>query len=213
MRLSMSREELEEATAKVAKLINQFETFTEAAEEATEAYSRMISNLTDWEGYPPDRSSRRNRIHSIIVCGSQNWMHEQPIWTLLDYLWPEEVHQGGATGADRIAAEWAMANGVPYETHRAHWDRYGREAGPVRNAEMLQNANPDLVVGFSHALTSGEPTPGTKDMLTRANNANTPTWWIRDRRITKDQLDALWVTHPMSKRERQQGVFQNTPLI
>lgn len=40
-------------------------------------------------------------------------------------------------GVDVLAKAWAVSNGVPVETYKADWARYGRGAGHRRNAEMV----------------------------------------------------------------------------
>ena len=52
----------------------------------------------------------------------------------------------------------------------ADWKTYGKKAGHIRNQQMLDQ-NPDLVVAF-HPDTG--ITPGTRDMVTRANAKGTP---------------------------------------
>lgn len=64
--------------------------------------------------------------------------------------WLPEVTiiQGGATGADNLAVDWAIVNWCVYETYEAEWDKYGKRAGPIRNKKMLDEGKPDLVVAF-----------------------------------------------------------------
>lgn len=57
------------------------------------------------------------------------------------------IIQGGASGADLMASEWANENCIPCLNHPANWQKFGRSAGPIRNAAMLQ-WKPDLVVAF-----------------------------------------------------------------
>lgn len=38
---------------------------------------------------------------------------------------------------DALAKAWAVSNGVPVETYKADWARYGRAAGHRCNAEMV----------------------------------------------------------------------------
>lgn len=52
------------------------------------------------------------------------------------------IVQGEADGADKLAKAWAIRNGVDHLDYPADWDKWGGKAGPIRNAEMLDN-NPD----------------------------------------------------------------------
>ena len=47
--------------------------------------------------------------------------------------------EGGEKGVDALAKDWAVSNGVPVETYKADWARYGRGAGHRRNTEMVFN--------------------------------------------------------------------------
>jgi hypothetical protein len=56
--------------------------------------------------------------------------------------------QGGAEGADLLAAQWAHQNNIPCETVFAEWSLHGKSAGPKRNRKMLL-AYPDArVIAF-----------------------------------------------------------------
>ena len=48
-----------------------------------------------------------------------------------------EVRHGGATGVDQSVAA-ALRNTFRVVEYPAPWDRFGRSAGPIRNAGMLQ---------------------------------------------------------------------------
>ncbi len=72
--------------------------------------------------------------------------------------------QGGAKGADALAAQWAYERGIPVSTFAANWDKDGKAAGPIRNQRMLEQGVPDLVVAFAGGT-------GTADMIKRARAA------------------------------------------
>lgn len=55
------------------------------------------------------------------------------------------VIQGGATGADALAKEWARVHDIACHQERAEWGRLGFSAGPIRNGKML-DMKPDIVV-------------------------------------------------------------------
>jgi predicted Rossmann-fold nucleotide-binding protein len=77
------------------------------------------------------------------------------------------VH-GAAQGADTAAWVWAARCGVPMDIHRADWDKHGRRAGPIRNAEMLASGV-DAVVAFPGGR-------GTADMVAKARKSGVPVW-------------------------------------
>lgn len=76
-----------------------------------------------------------------------------------------EIVVGGARGADELASEVASALGFAVEVYHADWRRFGRRAGPIRNARMLIEGKPDLVLAFNLG------TPGTEDMMRQARQA------------------------------------------
>lgn len=67
---------------------------------------------------------------------------------------------GAAKGADTLASQWAIKNGVEELACPADWKRFGRGAGPLRNRQMLDHS-PDLLVAFPGGS-------GTADMINAA---------------------------------------------
>lgn len=53
---------------------------------------------------------------------------------------------GMARGVDRLAYDWAIANGIPVEEYPADWDRLGKSAGMVRNRKMVEVADAAIVI-------------------------------------------------------------------
>jgi len=88
----------------------------------------------------------------VLVCGGRNLRSPAQVFRALDRLHQEkpitELMQGGATGADQFAMEWAATKPEikRYVCH-ADWETHGRAAGPIRNEKML-TWKPDLVVAF-----------------------------------------------------------------
>lgn len=98
---------------------------------------------------------------TVIVCGGRHYDDRDRLAYLLDwfherYRIAKLVH-GGAKGADTLAGEWAEFRGVECVVHCAEWERYGRRAGPIRNAEMLRH-EPKMVIAFRGGT-------GTKNMV------------------------------------------------
>lgn len=84
----------------------------------------------------------------VVVTGGRDYEDMQMVNEVLEFLSPDLVVQGGATGADRLAKEWADDNMVAGITVEAHWTEHGKAAGPIRNREMLKSYPKAIVVAF-----------------------------------------------------------------
>lgn len=71
-------------------------------------------------------------------------------------------------GADQLAYEWAQAEDFPCEVFPADWTKFGRSAGPRRNAQMVAT-KPDEALGFPRK--DGTWGAGTLDCLGKAAGA------------------------------------------
>lgn len=105
---------------------------------------------------------------SVLVCGGRDFDDKSLLFDVLDGINKARgivlVIQGGARGADRLAAEWAVTAGVHSITFNANWDKYGKAAGPIRNKAMLE-WEPDLIVAFPGGA-------GTANMVKQAKDGN-----------------------------------------
>jgi len=64
-----------------------------------------------------------------------------------------EIVSGGAKGADSLAKRYAEENLLPYKEFLPDWDSFGKQAGFIRNADII--ANSDEVVAFWDKKSSG----------------------------------------------------------
>jgi len=87
----------------------------------------------------------------------------------------EVVIEGEAPGADTLGRIWAELHGIPVEQFPADWTRYGREAGPKRNKQMLDEGKPDFVVGFIDKPKA--ESRGTNNMISQAGKRDVPYEW------------------------------------
>lgn len=58
----------------------------------------------------------------------------------------KEVVEGGATGVDAAAAQFAEVEDYPHTRFNAEWDKHGKAAGPIRNLSMAQYADALLLI-------------------------------------------------------------------
>lgn len=80
---------------------------------------------------------------------------------------PTIIH-GAARGVDRTAGYIAMTFGYEVETFPALWTTYGKQAGFIRNNQMLSE-KPDLVIAFWDGASKG-----TRHTITEARKREIP---------------------------------------
>lgn len=115
---------------------------------------------------------------TILVTGDRNWTlanegQKIAVWAAL-YGYrnrrPIVVH-GAARGVDSMADAHARALGFEVRPYPANWNEFHRAAGPIRNKEMLDVEQPNLVLAFHDDIVHSR---GTKDMVNRAVKAGVP---------------------------------------
>lgn len=138
----------------------------------------------------------------ILVCGSRTFTNRWPVHAMLQWCVPDPmvsadiptIIEGGAKGADNIAKVWVCGDDkdkpcppgphrghkLPYMMHEqypADWEKYGKAAGPRRNADMLKRGEPDLVLAFldKNRIASR----GTNDMITKCEVAGVPVYMVQ----------------------------------
>jgi hypothetical protein len=112
----------------------------------------------------------------LLVCGSRDWTDRALLARVIDQAVTDHAQgragvlliEGGARGADRLAAELARVRGWQLEEHPADWRGEGRAAGPRRNARMLREGHPERVLAFTDDLSASR---GTADLVRRARAA------------------------------------------
>ena len=112
----------------------------------------------------------------VLACGGRDMMDRQLVFDTLDGVHERKaislIIHGAASGADRLAGEWAKERELPCDEYPADWNSrwvngrriYDRAAGFKRNAQMLVEGKPDLTLAFPGGR-------GTADMIQRALRA------------------------------------------
>lgn len=107
----------------------------------------------------------------LLVCGSRDYKDKESLETILDnFNRSVEISvliHGGSRGADSLAGKWATNNNIPVRVFYAQWKIHGLAAGPIRNHQMLNEGQPDLVIAFPGGT-------GTNDMVSKAEAAGIP---------------------------------------
>lgn len=93
----------------------------------------------------------------VLICGGreskdrrQAKLAQDEVVRILGALepMPTRLIHGAATGVDAYADDWARMWGIDVREYPANWARDGWAAGPIRNAKMLKDEDPDLVIVF-----------------------------------------------------------------
>ena len=105
----------------------------------------------------------------VLVCGSRHFTDYQLLKETLESYDITEIISGHARGADSLAEVFATEKQIPKRIFPADWERYGKRAGPIRNAQMLREGLPDMVLAFL-----GPNSRGTKNMINQAEKAGVP---------------------------------------
>lgn len=109
----------------------------------------------------------------VLVCGSRNFNDAELMEDVLKQWDIREIIEGEARGADSLAREYAERHGLVCHKFPALWDQHGKAAGPIRNAQMLREGNPELVVAFR-----GVNSRGTQNMINQAEKAGVPVYIV-----------------------------------
>lgn len=104
----------------------------------------------------------------MIVCfsGWRGWTDrafiEKMVFDLLRDIGPEQVRVGDCpTGVDWQVTQELNRMDVLFERYRADWDQLGKNAGPLRNWEML-TGNGESLADLLVALPEPGSHPGQK---------------------------------------------------
>jgi hypothetical protein len=125
----------------------------------------------------------------VIVTGDRTWKCDALATRVVVRYGRDElvIVHGAATGVDSVFDRAAIAAQVAREPHPAEWDRLGRRAGPVRNAEMIAKGA-GLCLAVHKLLMNSK---GTRDCCLQALADGIPTWLIdsddgEPKRLTAD---------------------------
>jgi hypothetical protein len=109
----------------------------------------------------------------ILACGSRTHDDYEYIRRRLSevaqtYFFDEPIVMvhGAAKGADQFAGIAGRSLGWDVYEVPAQWDKHGKAAGPIRNAEMLRLFDPYVVCAFPKGPLAASR--GTLDMVSRA---------------------------------------------
>lgn len=80
-----------------------------------------------------------------------------------------EIVTGDATGVDECARGYAHMHGIPLQTFKAFWEKFGKKAGPLRNSQMVRYG--DALLAIKHHKAESR---GTNNIIAQARAAGLP---------------------------------------
>jgi hypothetical protein len=102
----------------------------------------------------------------VIIAGGRDFSDYDLLEKTMDNLLANKseivIVCGLARGADSLGEQYAKTKGYEINYYPAEWDKYGNQAGFIRNNQMAENA--DALVAF----WNGE-SKGTKHMISAAH--------------------------------------------
>jgi hypothetical protein len=106
-----------------------------------------------------------------IIAGSREFYSYKYFLEVMNKIpWkPTVILSGHAYGVDRMGEQWANENNIPLEVYPAEWDKYGKRAGYLRNAQMAEKAEALVAVWDGKSK-------GTKIMIDIAKRKNLNTY-------------------------------------
>ncbi len=140
----------------------------------------LTSSAIDARDFVRARKAEETKAHLpvgtlIAVAGGDGIADGHAIWAICDRVrekYPDMVLvHGGASGAQKIAASWADAQGVEQVVCRPDWKKHGRAAPFRRNVDML-NLLPRGIVAFPGSGITG-------NLVDKARQLGIPVWPVR----------------------------------
>ena len=107
----------------------------------------------------------------VIIAGGRDFTNWGTFFQVIN-KWEfmiTEVVCGDARGADTFGSTWAENHNIPIKHFPADWERYGKSAGYIRNAEMGEYG--DALIAFWNGHSTG-----TKHMIKTMQFAKKPYW-------------------------------------
>lgn len=103
----------------------------------------------------------------VLVCGDRYYNDKGKIKLVLKTLMKPvtTVIQGECDGADVMGRDAAREMGIHVMSFPANWAKYHRAAGPIRNKQMLDEGQPELILAFHDNINRSK---GTRNMIVQS---------------------------------------------
>jgi hypothetical protein len=89
-----------------------------------------------------------------IIAGGRDFNRQTVVQSIVDRLSNvDEIVSGDARGADAQGVTYAIQHNIPVKHFPANWDKFGKSAGFIRNAEMGEYV--DALIAFWDGQSRG----------------------------------------------------------
>jgi hypothetical protein len=113
-------------------------------------------------------------LFKVVVAGGRDFQDYRTLNRKLDKILSSkrDTHEiiiisGNARGVDRMGETYARKRGYKTEVYPADWNKWGKAAGPRRNAQMAKAADAVVVFWDGHSR-------GTSSMIGEARKNKLP---------------------------------------
>lgn len=107
----------------------------------------------------------------VAVTGGRDFDNVRLVHRVLAYFARDlpitRIIHGAAKGLDSIVDSWAKRNRIPVRAFPAKWKELGKAAGMIRNAQMLLEGHPDLLIAFPGGIGTLHCTGYARDLKFR----------------------------------------------
>ena len=107
-------------------------------------------------------------VYKVIIAGTRTFNDYEILKKYLDHQLRNKatthricIISGCAKGPDQLGIRYAIEKGYQVLKYPADWNKYGLAAGPIRNTQMINNA--DAVIVFYDGKSKG-----TQDTINKA---------------------------------------------
>lgn len=181
-----NKRKIKKRLRKYAKLVLNGSMTKEKYRESYNAWRNHASHgncfklIYDMDIFADELIGETKKEARIIVCGSRTFNDYVYLRKCLDDFIKSNpgyritIVSGTAAGADKLGEQYALNKYLLLKRFPAKWNVYGKSAGYIRNAEMLDYAMSDDAEPFVMAFWDGE-SHGTKQMIKLAKSKNVKT--------------------------------------
>ena len=124
----------------------------------------MVKAITEWE----QEEKAIGNGSKVIIAGSRSFADYEKLKSVCDSILPNQYSEprisilsGTSSGSDSLGERYANERGYTLNRYPADWKQYGKAAGPIRNRQMVEDADAAIVFWDGQSR-------GTKNLIEEA---------------------------------------------